>query len=223
MREQKRPRAKRKTAPAESDLGERRRLDLLDAAYSLTAEKGLAGLRTRDVAARAKVNISTLHYYFGTKEALLAALVEYTCGKFQTQSWSEAPANDPLHAHFMESWRIFHETPDLATVLDELSTRGRREAGTRAAFRGVYQRWNTAIEQLLRGLVASGRLRSDVDTAAGAIIVSSFIIGATVQLAVNEQAFDFANVAREVERWLGCTPVSHADGERAAPKGRRRD
>ncbi len=224
MREQKRPRPKPKKATADSELGDRRRLDLLEAAYALTAEKGLAGLRTRDVAARAKVNISTLHYYFGTKEALLAALVEFTCGKFQASStWNDAAASDPLHTHFMDGWRIFNETPDLGTVLDELSTRGRREPGTRAAFRTVYQRWNGAVEQLLRGLVATGRLRSDVDATAGAFIVSSFIIGATVELAVNEHAFDFATVARELERWLGYATPAHGEAERATTKGKRRD
>ena len=190
-----------------ADPGDRRRLDLLEAAYALTAEKGLAGLRTRDVAARAKVNISTLHYYFGTKEALLAALVEFTCAKFDTHaSWDEAAREDPLHAHFAESWRVFHETPNLATVLDELSTRSKREPDTRAAFSRVYRRWNGAVLHVLRALIDAGRLREDADADAGAFIVTSFIIGATIQLGINEQAFDYTAVARELERWMGRVP-----------------
>jgi AcrR family transcriptional regulator len=207
------PKAKRspsspsQQAKPESDLGDRRRLDLLEAAYALIAEKGLEGLRTRDVAARAKVNISTLHYYFGTKEALLAALVEWVCAKFDTHTtWDEAAREDPLHAHFSESWRVFHETPNLATVLDELSTRSRREPDTRAAFCKVYRRWNSVVEQLLRGLIAGGRLRDDADAAAGAFVVTSFIIGASIQLGINDQAFDYTTVARELERWITRSP-----------------
>jgi AcrR family transcriptional regulator len=209
----KRLRAKPKRLPAESALSDRRRLDLLEAAYALTAEKGLAGLRTRDVAARAKVNISTLHYYFGTKEALLASLVDYACGKFNSGSpWSKADDDDPLNAHFAQSWRIFQETPDLATVLDELSTRSRREPSTRAAFRAVYQRWNGGVERLLRELIASGRLRADIDAAAGSFIVSSFIIGASIELGINDRAFDFITVARELARWMGRTaPLKRRD------------
>jgi AcrR family transcriptional regulator len=205
------PPTKPKAAAAASELGDRRRLDLLEAAYELTAEKGLAGLRTRDVAARAKVNISTLHYYFGTKEALILALVEHTCGKFNTGNrWPGGPSEDPLQAHFANTWRVFQETPNLAVVLEELGARGRRDPETRAAFRSVHERWNGGLQLLFKALAASGRLRPDVDPALGAFIVSSFVIGASVQLGVNGSAFDFAAVARELVRWVSVTPNQNA-------------
>lgn len=188
-----------------SELGDRRRLDLLEAAYALTAEKGLAGLRTRDVAARANVNISTLHYYFGTKDALLGALVEYTCGKFNTESREQTHrAETPLQAHLAESWRIFQQTPHLAVVLEELSSLSRREPATRAAFRSVHQRWNAGIQQLLAYLAQGGHMRPDADPTAGAFIISSFVIGATVQLGIDPQAFDYCTVAGELARWAGA-------------------
>jgi AcrR family transcriptional regulator len=199
----KRSPPKSKTA-APSELGDRRRLDLLEAAYALTAEKGLAGLRTRDVAARAKVNISTLHYYFGTKEALILALVEYTCGKFSAgDRWPGEPTDDPLQAHFAYTWRVFQETPNLSIVLEELSTRSSRDPATRAAFRAIHERWNAGIEHLLHGLAASGRVRQDVNPALGAFVLSSFVIGASVELRINRNAFDFAAVAAELGRWTG--------------------
>lgn len=197
-----------KKASAGSELGDRRRLDLLEAAYDLTAEKGLEGLRTRDVAARAKVNISTLHYYFGTKEALIAALVEFTCGKFNTGGRrTDECIDDPIVAHFTNTWRVFQETPNLVVVLEELSTRSRRDPDTRAAFRDVHQRWNAGIAQMLRELAAAGRVRPGVDPSLGAFVLSAFVIGSNVQLGVNRNAFDFAAVARELSRWLGTTPA----------------
>lgn len=204
--------AKPKASAAPSELGDRRRSDLLEAAYELTAEKGLGGLRTRDVAARAKVNISTLHYYFGTKEALILALVEHTCGKFNTgDHWPRDPAEDPLLAHFANTWRVFAETPNLAVVLEELTTRSKRDPETRAAFRAVHERWNAGLEQLFRAMAAAGRLRPGVDPALAAFIVSSFVIGANVELGVNRKAFDFDAVTRELARWAGTTR-SQADG-----------
>lgn len=44
---------------------------LLDAAEELFAEIGYAGISTREIAARAKVNLGSIPYYFGTKENLL--------------------------------------------------------------------------------------------------------------------------------------------------------
>src|SRR5262245_45774947 len=63
-----------------------RRKDLLEAAYALIAERGLEGLRTREIAARAGVNISTLHYYFGTKDALVVAVLEHVRDTFTSDN-----------------------------------------------------------------------------------------------------------------------------------------
>jgi len=42
-------------------IKERRRQELVHAAFNLIAEHGFEGLRTRDVAAEVGVNIATLH------------------------------------------------------------------------------------------------------------------------------------------------------------------
>jgi AcrR family transcriptional regulator len=197
------PKAKSRARPTEGNLGDRRRLDLLEAAYNLTAEKGLAGLRTRDVASRAKVNISTLHYYFGTKQELLGALVDYACGKFSDRSLQRRPdwARSALSAHLGESWSVFEAAPQLEIVLEELNSHGRHAVASRAAFRSVYEGWNAAVEQLLREELAAGRVRPDLDPKLGAFVVTSFIIGASVELGVDPRAFDYSAVALELDRW----------------------
>tara|TARA_R110002073_G_scaffold63490_3_gene158981 strand:- start:5848 stop:6495 length:648 start_codon:yes stop_codon:yes gene_type:complete len=49
---------------------------LLNAAEALFAEKGYAATSLRSIAARADVNLAATHYHFGSKEGLLAAIVE---------------------------------------------------------------------------------------------------------------------------------------------------
>ena len=56
---------------------EEQRERLLGAAYDLIGEVGVGGLRTRDIAERAGVNVATLHYCFETKDALLEDLYRY--------------------------------------------------------------------------------------------------------------------------------------------------
>ena len=51
---------------------------ILEAARKSFALSGYSGATTRDVALRAGVNVATLHYHFGTKEALYAAVWEET-------------------------------------------------------------------------------------------------------------------------------------------------
>src|SRR5262249_3953507 len=102
---------RRKTDEAEDEaqepsLGERRRQDLVEAAFTLIAEKGLEGLRTRDIAARAGVNISTLHYYFETKEALLVAVVQHVPQRFLAAPRRPRAPNAAwtLRSHLEEAW-----------------------------------------------------------------------------------------------------------------------
>jgi AcrR family transcriptional regulator len=199
---------KKRPPPSPPELGDKRRHELLEAAYRLIGERGLEGLRTRDIAARAGVNISTLHYYFGTKETLLVAVVGHARNKFASQpaprrSRSERGQGAPsLSDHLESSWRTFKSTPHLSTVLQELVLRGQRDGATRAAFRALYDGWNGIVEEVLRRGIKEGTLRADLEPRAGARIVTSFIIGAMVQLGVDPKAFDFLELSRKLEGWL---------------------
>jgi len=51
------------------------RLRILEAAERVFAERGFAVARTRDIAARAGVNVAQLHYYFGTKDDLYTSVL----------------------------------------------------------------------------------------------------------------------------------------------------
>jgi AcrR family transcriptional regulator len=196
--------ARQKAPEPPKESREERRGELLEAAYILVAEKGLEGLRTRDIAARAGVNISTLHYYFGTKEALLAALFEHMGAKFAAANAKRAPGRGKhgVAAHLEAAWKNFEGTPHLSTVLQELVLRAERDPDARAAFKNMHLMWNAMVEQILEDAIARGDLRAGLDARAGARIVTSFIIGAMVQLGVNRRAFDFEVVARELTRWM---------------------
>ncbi|KHK93587.1 transcriptional regulator [Novosphingobium malaysiense] len=58
---------------ASASRGQLTRDSILDAAEILFGQRGYEGTSTRDLAARAKVRLSLLHYHFGTKDKVLAA------------------------------------------------------------------------------------------------------------------------------------------------------
>ncbi len=174
---------------------------LLEAAFKLVAEHGFEGLRTRDIAKQAGVNISTLHYYFGTKEELLVALLSYATGKFTAPERTHL-RSESVRGHFENSWETFKKTPHLITVLLELVVRAHREPITRAAFRQLYKFWNAELERVLTGLAKAGEVRSDLDPKLAAFVMTSTIMGASIQHGINPKAFDFHQLAREVERWV---------------------
>ena len=181
------------------DTRERRRRDLLGAAYELIAEKGLEGLRTRDIAARAGVNISTLHYYFGTKEALLEAVVAFVAQKFVGEGARTQPSPPTLRHHLQTAQRTFRKNPELVIVLQELALRSQRDATTRAAFRPIFTFWNLQVESVLSAEASAGTMPANAPAAEWALIVTSFIMGAMTQRGVNAKAIDFEGLAARVE------------------------
>ncbi|AWH90933.1 TetR/AcrR family transcriptional regulator [Dietzia lutea] len=60
---------------------EQRRLDLINAAIEVIAEKGVAGATTRRIAERANSPLTMIHYCFGTKEDLFYAIFEHMAVK----------------------------------------------------------------------------------------------------------------------------------------------
>ena len=63
--------------------GELQKQALVDAAYDIIAERGFEGLRTRDVAMRVGLNVSTLHYYFRSKEDLVRSVAHRLLSEFK--------------------------------------------------------------------------------------------------------------------------------------------
>ena len=64
-----------------------KREQILEVAEELIAENGFSGTSIRALAAKAGINVAMISYYFGSKEKLFEALVEYRAGflreKFQ--------------------------------------------------------------------------------------------------------------------------------------------
>src|SRR6266700_587261 len=64
--------------PKSSETAER----ILQAAYRRLANDGYARLNMRDIAAEAEVNHALIHYYFGTKDQLLIAVLDAANRRF---------------------------------------------------------------------------------------------------------------------------------------------
>src|SRR5512140_3135857 len=78
--------------PRDGDPAETRR-DILKAAEESFAASGFVGATTRQVAARAGVNVATLHYHFGNKERLYRAVLDAAvAGEVPEASKGSSPA-----------------------------------------------------------------------------------------------------------------------------------
>jgi AcrR family transcriptional regulator len=167
--------------PTHRESGEDRRAAIAEAARTLIVEKGLEGLRTRDIADRVGINIATLHYHVPSKEALVALVTETMKLEFQAQSRSRPRAHlspaDQLEHEFDDFRELLTERSELLALMNELIERGRRDPVVDAAMRPLLCVWR----EMLSGILAAGRddgsFRADMDPGYAALMLIGAMIG----------------------------------------------
>ncbi len=120
--------------PRDGNPAETRR-EILRAAEESFAAAGFSGATTRQVAAKAGVNVATLHYHFGTKEGLYRAVLEEAIsGRLPAPDSMGAPS-DRLARLVGQLWDYGESRPALArlSLFDRLAGPGPRALGAGAA------------------------------------------------------------------------------------------
>ena len=178
-----------------------RRGALVRAAYNQIAERGFEGLRTREVAAEAGVNIATLHYYFPTKEKLIEGVVEHAMERFRTTLAPHGSPSDQLRNHLRSVKRLVQDEPELGVVMGELALRSARDPGIARIMAETNEGWHRIVRGLLRRAVKEGNLRPEMDSDEVAAIVVATLRNLTLPMASSGPRGDQA--LRQLERWLG--------------------
>ena len=188
-----------KAAPRASQ--EKRREELVLAAFDLIAEHGFEGLRTRDVAARVGVNIATLHYYFPTKESLIRGVLEEAMVRFRSTLAPHGSPADQLRNHLRAVRKLLVEDPELKAVMAELALRSARDRSIAAIMAEMYDSWHKAVRGLLRRAIKEGGLKSDLDSDGVAALIVATLTASTLPTLSGAPRTDQA--LRQLERWLG--------------------
>jgi len=168
------------TPNAKRESGDDRKVAIALAARALIVEKGIEGLRTRDIAQRVGINIATLHYHVPTKEALIELVTETMILEFRAQSISRPrahlPPTEQLEHEFTDFQEMYNEKSDVLAVMSELIERARRDEIIRATILPVLAKWRSIVANLFALGVADGSFRPDLDPEPAA----QMLIGAMV-------------------------------------------
>ena len=186
---------------AEAATQKDRRGALVRAAYNQLAARGFEGLRTREVAAEAGVNVATLHYYFPTKERLIEGVVEHAMDRFRTTLAPHGSPSDQLRNHLRSVKRLVQDEPQLGIVMGELALRSARDPSIARIMRETNEGWHRIVRALLRRAVKEGDLRPEMDTDEVAALVVATLRNLTLPMASGGTRGDQA--LRQLERWLG--------------------
>ena len=188
------------TARAARKPSETRSEELVLAAYRQIAERGFEGLRTRDVAAEVGVNVATLHYYFPTKEALIAAVLQHAMERFRTTLEPHGSPATQLRNYLRATRNLLRNEPDLGAVMSELALRSVRDPGTRKILDGMYEVWHGTVRGLLRRAAKEGGIRPDADSEPMAALIVATLTAISIPQLGSGRRGDQA--LRELERLL---------------------
>src|SRR3954466_14519836 len=158
-----------------------RRAEIAAAARALIVEKGVEGLRTRDIADRVGINVATLHYHVPSKEALIALVAESLRRDF-VQHAIDRPrthlgVRERMDLEFVDFRESALERPEIMLVFSALLERGRRDPVIADAIHPMKTYWRQMLVDLLSEGVTEGLYRPDIDPEAFASIMMSSFIG----------------------------------------------
>jgi AcrR family transcriptional regulator len=182
-------------------ISEKRRQELVQAAYSQIAERGFEGLRTREVAAEVGVNIATLHYYFPTKESLIRGVLEHAMDRFRSTLAPHGSPADQLRNHLRAVRDLLRDEPELGSVMAELALRSARDESIQAIVTETFEAWYTIMRGLLRRGVREGKLRPELDSEGVAALIIATLTSLTLPVTSSSEHGDHA--LRQLEKWLG--------------------
>ena len=144
---------------------------------------GAAGSTFDEVAARAGVSRGLLHYYFGSKERLLAEVVRHDCeiriGELRTQL-AAAGSLDELVAIMLARFEDFVE--DQAALIFELFTASRDHAEIKGELGELYRGIRETVAEALEAKQQEGVVRLRADARSVASIIFAMADGAALQI-----------------------------------------
>lgn len=135
---------------------------IVDAMRTSVAARGVAGSTFDHVARMAGVSRGLLHYYFGTKERLLAEVVrrdtELRMGRLDDELATASSADDVLGLLQRTMDTMVREDHEFLTLLSEFFCLSRRNEEIAAEFGVLVRRTREQVAELLRAKAQQGVL-----------------------------------------------------------------
>ena len=141
------------TTSSEKALAGEKAARIVDAMRTSVAQRGVAGSTFDHVAKQAGVSRGLLHYYFGTKERLLAEVVRHDSdlriSELEERLGGARSADDFVALLRTSLERMLADDPEFVTLVFELFTLSRRNAEVAAEFAAMLGRGREHVAALL--------------------------------------------------------------------------
>jgi AcrR family transcriptional regulator len=173
-----------KTADQRVARGDATRGQILAAAREVLAADGYSGASTRAVADRAGVQLSLVHYHFGGKQGLLAAVLAHENERLLARQQKLFATDEPL----ADKWRTAcaYLRQDLRSgyvrILWELWAAGLTDDDLGQRWREAMGEWRSLLERVVEQWAAQTNVVLPMPAAAIATLVANVFQGAEVEI-----------------------------------------
>ncbi|MGD1057621.1 MAG: TetR/AcrR family transcriptional regulator [Solirubrobacteraceae bacterium] len=154
---------RRSTESGSRSLSGEKAQRIIDAMRRSVAQRGTAGSTFDHVSREAGVSRGLLHYYFGTKEQLLAEAVRRDCGlrleRLQMQLATANTADDFIDLMVQTLRETISEDPDFVTLMFEMFSLSRRNAEIAVEYAGLMRNTREQVAEMLAAAQREGVLR----------------------------------------------------------------
>lgn len=183
---------------------------VLDSARAIFAERGFDGTTIRDVAGRAEVDPALVHHYFGTKQRLFVAAMEFPIEIRTVMPAIAAGSPDQIGDRIIAAFVGLWDRPEVRPTLLGVARSATTDPVAAAMFRGV----------LVDGpLQAIAGLLGTPDAAMRATLVGSQLIGLAMVRYVAELEPIASMRADELAPLIGPTLTRYLLGDLGAQPG----
>lgn len=206
-----------------------RSADILAAACRVITRSGTRKLSLKDVAREAGVSKALIHYYFRSREDLLAKAYVFADERGRRRVLDEVGGLESAAVRLERLLlRYFTDEPEMHEdwiLWSELSSTAVFEPELRATMENSFASWNAWIEVLIEEAIDDGSLPADTDPAGMALALTALVdgLGSLIvrSLIERQQARDIltATLEREFSQRAGVSDGSEpeTDGRTAAP------
>jgi AcrR family transcriptional regulator len=167
---------------------------IIDAMRRSVAQRGTAASTFDHVSREAGVSRGLLHYYFGTKEQLLAEAVRRDCDLrlelLERQLSTAKTADDFIALMAQNLQETVREDPDFVTLVFELFTLSRRNADIALEYAGLLRNTREHVAGMLAAAQRDGVLRLHAEPEAVADVLFSLADGMALRM-LTESERDF--------------------------------
>jgi AcrR family transcriptional regulator len=172
---------------------------IVEAMRRSVAQYGTAGSTFERVAREAGVSRGLLHYYFGTKERLLAEAVRRDCQlrleRLQEQLAGAQTPDDFIGLLAQHLQDVIRDDPDFVTLLFELFTLSRRNPDIGSEYANLLRSMREQVADMLTSAQDEGVLRLHAQPEAVADILFSLGDGLALRM-LTEVERDFGETIR---------------------------